>query len=198
MHKSLHVALTKIGTGRGDPLFHSCYDSVIARKTLLTQPKLPFGLLFWLHLLVAMPCLLTGNDTVQEIVTFSFVLVQWNLTNLHTVFFVSSFCSYVSISGTHLMRTSWYSFWCTEVDNQLHTQFLVCNILICTDELIERLFILWCFISFSTSDATLSDCHSAAICHTATKCNGIMVGRFSLYCHTTNIHLLCCVTNVIK
>ena len=35
------------------------------------------------------------------------------------------------------------------------------------------------------SDAILSDCSSAAISHTATKCNGILVGRFSLYCHTT-------------
>ena len=31
----------------------------------------------------------------------------------------------------------------------------------------------------------------AAICCTATKCNGILVGRFSLYCHTTNICFWC-------
>ena len=33
----------------------------------------------------------------------------------------------------------------------------------------------------------LSDRPSADICHTATKCNGILVGRFNLYCHPTNI-----------
>ena len=33
-----------------------------------------------------------------------------------------------------------------------------------------------CFLRTS-----MSACPSAAICHTATKCNGILVGRFSLY-----------------
>jgi len=37
--------------------------------------------------------------------------------------------------------------------------------------------------------AFLSDCPSATTCHTATKRNGILAGRFHLYCHTTNIHL---------
>ena len=44
-----------------------------------------------------------------------------------------------------------------------------------------------CFISTSTLGAILSDCPSAAICHTASKYNRILVGRFSLYWHTTNI-----------
>jgi len=41
----------------------------------------------------------------------------------------------------------------------------------------------------SKSDAMLSDCPSAAICHLATKCNGVLVGRFSFYCHATNTYL---------
>ena len=41
----------------------------------------------------------------------------------------------------------------------------------------------FCFICTSMSDTTLSHCPSAAICHTATKCNGILVRRFNLYCH---------------
>jgi len=41
-------------------------------------------------------------------------------------------------------------------------------------------------------DAILSDCPSAAICHTATRCNGILVGRFNLYCHAISIHLWHC------
>jgi len=51
-----------------------------------------------------------------------------------------------------------------------------------------------CFICTPTSDAILSGCPSAAICYTTTKCNGILVGRFNLYCHSTNIclHMLWC------
>jgi len=37
---------------------------------------------------------------------------------------------------------------------------------------------------------TLSGYPSAAISHTATKWNGILVGRFNLHCHTTNIHVV--------
>ena len=48
------------------------------------------------------------------------------------------------------------------------------------------------FICTSMSDTMLSDCPSAAICHTATTWNRILVGRFNLYCHTTNICLGCC------
>ena len=46
-----------------------------------------------------------------------------------------------------------------------------------------------CFICTSTSDAILSDCPSAAICYMAATCNGMLVGRFSLYSHTSNIRL---------
>ena len=35
--KSLHAAFVKICTSRGGPLFHSCYDSNIARDTLPMQ-----------------------------------------------------------------------------------------------------------------------------------------------------------------
>ena len=45
------------------------------------------------------------------------------------------------------------------------------------------------FHTCSMSDTILSDCPSAAICHTATKFNGILVGKFSFYCHTTDIQL---------
>ena len=37
----------------------------------------------------------------------------------------------------------------------------------------------------SMSDASLSECPSTAICHTATTCNQILVGRSNLHCHTT-------------
>ena len=42
------------------------------------------------------------------------------------------------------------------------------------------------------SNTILSDSCSATICHTASKCSGLLVGRFNLYCHTTTICLFCC------
>ena len=47
----------------------------------------------------------------------------------------------------------------------------------------------FCFIHASMSDAILSACRSAAICHTAAKCNGMLVGRFNFYCRTAIMHL---------
>jgi len=44
----------------------------------------------------------------------------------------------------------------------------------------------------SMSNAFLSDCPSAAISYMATKWNGILMGSFNLYCHTTNIHFWDC------
>ena len=41
----------------------------------------------------------------------------------------------------------------------------------------------------SMSNTVLSDCPSAAVCHTATKCSGILVGRFNI-CHTMDIYLM--------
>ena len=37
MNKSLHAVLVKICTRGADPLFHGCYDDVIARKMLPMQ-----------------------------------------------------------------------------------------------------------------------------------------------------------------
>mgnify|MGYP001852988845 CR=1 FL=1 len=48
-----------------------------------------------------------------------------------------------------------------------------------------------CFIHTSISDVTLSYCPSAAICHVATKCIRTLVGKFNLYCHTTNTCFRC-------
>ena len=39
-----------------------------------------------------------------------------------------------------------------------------------------------CFTCLSMSATILSDCPSAAICHIAATCNGILVARFNLYC----------------
>ena len=42
----------------------------------------------------------------------------------------------------------------------------------------------------SMSHADVSDCPSAAICHTAMKCSRILVGTYNLCCHTTNSYIL--------
>ena len=59
-----------------------------------------------------------------------------------------------------------------------------------------------CFIKTSMSDAIVSNCPSAAICHIITKCNGILVGRFTLYCHITismpYLLLLMSLANIMK
>ena len=41
------------------------------------------------------------------------------------------------------------------------------------------------------TDTIVSDCPFAAISHMATEYNGILVGRFNLYCHTTTVLLWC-------
>lgn len=47
------------------------------------------------------------------------------------------------------------------------------------------------FFSYILPCQTPFCCPSAATCHKATKCNGISVGRFSHYCHNTNMCLWC-------
>jgi len=47
-------------------------------------------------------------------------------------------------------------------------------------------------IHTSMSDTVLSACRNTAICCTPTKCNEILMERFNLYCHTTNIYLWYC------
>ena len=60
------------------------------------------------------------------------------------------------------------------------------GVIFCTQ---KNLITHLCFILTSMSDTILSDCPSAAICCTATKCDRILAERFCLYCHSTNIHL---------
>ena len=49
-----------------------------------------------------------------------------------------------------------------------------------------------CFIRISMSDAILTDCPSAAICHTAAECNGILAGRFNVYYRSSKTCLWHC------
>jgi len=52
--------------------------------------------------------------------------------------------------------------------------------------------------TFSMSDTILSDCPFAAICLMAAKCNGILVGRFNSYYHTSDILLPALWASIIK
>ena len=47
-----------------------------------------------------------------------------------------------------------------------------------------------CFVRTSLSGSLLSERPSAALCHTATACNGVLVERFNPYSHIT-VCLLC-------
>lgn len=46
-----------------------------------------------------------------------------------------------------------------------------------------------CFMHISIPGTVSSDRPSAAICSTAIKCNGMFLGRFGVYIHSTKIHL---------
>ena len=89
--------------------------------------------------------LVACNDTIQETVTFSLILVQYFLTNMHTVFFLF-LCEHLwDPSGKNFAIIQHFHncFQCTEANIQLCVQFPGHNPLIQVDELIEMLFISW-------------------------------------------------------
>ena len=72
----------------------------------------------------------------------------------------------------------------------INIQQILINVKGCNLFILEEFSASYLYLTCtSMSDAILSDCPSAASCCMATKCNGILVGRFCLYHHTTNIHL---------
>jgi hypothetical protein len=97
------------------------------------------------RLVVVTPRLVTGDDEVQETVTFSFAVVQQVLTDLHSVVFMFLHEHPLDPPSTNfaIFKCCQHRFQCIEADIQLHTQFPGCNPPIRVDELIEVLFILW-------------------------------------------------------
>ena len=92
------------------------------------------------------PCLVTGDDAIQETVTFSLVLVQQVLKNLHTVFFMF-LCEHTwDPPGANfaIFQHCHHRFQRNEADIRLCTQFPSHNPPIRMEELIEMLFISWC------------------------------------------------------
>jgi len=71
----------------------------------------------------------------------------------------------------------------------INVQQVLMNVNGCNFSAWRNLITHLCFIRTSMSDTMLSECPSAAICHMATTRNRILLRRFSLYCHTTNICL---------
>ena len=121
--------------------------------------------------------------------------------NIVTIFSQFMWMSRSSCSSYHAWRFSWpwlsgtwisYHFTVTtaEVSHPLsHCAHIQCLVSINVQQASMNdsgcVFILYrgiqwhSFIHTSMSYAILSDCSSAAICHTAPTCNGILVGRFS-------------------
>ena len=115
--------------------------------SLMGNSHIPtLGLLFWLQLVEVTPRLVTNNDVIQETVTFSLVVVQMILKNLHIVIFLF-LCEHLwdpPGRNFEIYQHCHHCFQHIEDDLQLCIQLSVSNPLIQVDELIERLFISWC------------------------------------------------------
>jgi hypothetical protein len=92
---------------------------------------------------VVTPRPITGDDAVQETVTFSFVMVQQVQTDLHSVV-IMFLCDHPwDPLGTNfaIFEHFQHRFQCIEANIQFQTQFPSCNPPIHADELIEAIFI---------------------------------------------------------
>jgi len=136
------------------------------------------GLLFWLWLVVwqhiSSPAMMWSRKLSPSA---SF----WFNSSWHTCTQCSSvpvwalmgptWCKPCSISTLH------HHFQCTEADIQLCTKLPVHNLLICTDELIKKVFISW-YDSYAWPSRMWLIFHDK-----------ILVRRLNFYCHITNICL---------
>ena len=113
------------------------------------------------------------NKSLHTILTKNWISVADPLSHCWNVPRTASLCSR-PLFGFHKCSTSIHDCHCVQFFSAWRNS-------------VSHLF----FICTSTSDTILSDCPSAVICSTAIKYNGILVRRFNLYCHTTNICLWC-------
>ena len=93
------------------------------------------------------------------------------------------------LSPSSLLKCSTNCAHCAHIHHSIsiNTQQMLVNVNGCHFFCMEDLIPPLCFIHASMTDTILPRCPSAVVCHTATKHNGILVGRFSLYCHQINI-----------
>ena len=180
MNKSLCDMITKIYSSGGRLLFHSFYNDTVPGKCRLCSPSF-IDSKRW-----------KSEDGKSGLYSGCGRTVQLRLAVCFTVFkpvWVLAFscckrkrssyhkhCDIPVLPSLFLMHWSQYSKW----------QCL-------------QFFFTWknsvthlCFIRTSMSDAIWSDCLSAVSCCMVTKWNWILVRRFNLYCHTTNICVWCC------
>ena len=91
------------------------------------------------------PHLTASNDAIQKIVTFSLVLVEQVLANLHTMLLLFPREYMWNTQHKHCdIPTLPPPCRHAEADIQLHTQLPDCNLLIHTDEPTVMFFISWC------------------------------------------------------
>ena len=102
------------------------------------------GLSFGFRLVVVTPRLISGDDAVQKLVTFSLKLVQQVLTDFHSMSFVVLCKHPRDPPGTNfaIIQLPQHRFQCITADIKPCTQFPGYYLPICTDELIEALFIV--------------------------------------------------------
>ena len=160
MNKSLHATLVKNFTSGGGPLFHSSYDSVVARKMLPTQSVFHRSEQMEVRRHQIRTVRWAWNDSPAKIYNVLHGL-QTGMGPVLTSTVVSVNVHQTSMNG---IGCNFFSAWMNSITH-------------------------FCFIRTSMSDAILSDCSSADICRTTTKFNGILAGRFNLYRHITNIRL---------
>ena len=120
-------------------------------------------------------------------------------TYFHNLFWPKPFYDSMHSSTSAPVKMTPLSLKCTTLDNihalvstniqQSINEWISMSIIFSTlRKSITHLF----FILTSMLEAILLDCSSAAICCIATKCNGMLVGSFNLYCQITNICLWHC------
>jgi len=100
---------------------------------------------FWLWTVVVTPRLFTPNDVIQEIFTFSLVLVQQVTTKSYAVF-ILFLCEHLwdpHGSNTVTFQQSHHFFQHIEANIQLHMQTPRCNLSFHMDELMKMFFTVW-------------------------------------------------------
>ena len=138
-----------------------------------------------------------ANSQLQNI--YIYIYIFWHATTSINDFFTSHEQESACHAHQNLHQQSWSIVFAITAETHLpplHCTHIHCLISIKVQQALINAsgcqFFLHggiqhlCFTSMS--EAISSDFLSAAICHVATKCNGILVGKFNLYCHTTNIH----------
>jgi len=102
---------------------------------------------FWRKFVVMIPCLITGNDVTRETATFSLILVQQVLKNLHMVFFL--------FLAEHLWDPPSTNF---TVFHVVHVVIIISNVLKLIFSSIHSILIIICWFTWRTLSRCSSFC----------------------------------------